>query len=198
MKTITTLLAMDTRKKIPCAVLKGSRVDIDTETKKKVFADYKGNHSFFCCADARWPLRRTHQVRQGTSHQNSDVDNPSLGLTFGRNIKLGEETTNAFGSEGTYYQKGTAYVARFERVEKDELVGVPPGTYTINKLAFGGVRNIASRHGFHAGVGAFDGLHSFPSSLEPLYGKSPVSLGVFIRVRPSKMKHDMGGMEPMK
>lgn len=132
------------------------------------------------------------------SRQMSNGEHRSLGLTFGRNIKSGEEPTNAFGLEGTYYQKDTAYFARFERVEKDELVGVPPGTYTINKLAFGGVRNIASRHGFHAGVGAFDGLHSFPSSLEPLYGKSPVSLGVFIRVRPSKMKHDMGGMEPMK
>lgn len=38
-------------KKISCAVMKGNKVDITTATRKKMFADYKGNRYFFCCAD---------------------------------------------------------------------------------------------------------------------------------------------------
>lgn len=128
----------------------------------------------------------------------SNGDNASMAVIFGRNIKPGEDATNALALEGSYYRGQDTYFARLERVEKDELVGVPPGTYTINKLVLGGVRNIASRGGFDVGVGGFVGLYSFPSSLEPFYGKSPVSFGVFVRVRPGKMKHDMPGMEPMK
>ena len=137
-----------------------------------------------------------HRLTASLMHSRpmSNGDNASMAVTFGRNIKPGEDPTNALGVEGTYFRGKDAYFARFERVEKDELVGVPPGTYTINKLTFGGVRNIAETSGYDVGVGAFLGLHSFPSSLEPYYGKSPVSVGVFVRIRPSKMKHDMAGM----
>ena len=141
-----------------------------------------------------------HRLTASLMHSRpmSNGDNASMAVIFGRNIKPGEDPTNAVALEGSYYRGKDAYFARFERVEKDELVGVPPGTYTINKLTLGGVRNFAERNGFEIGAGAFVGLHSFPSSLEPFYGKSPVSFGVFIRVRPSKMRQEMGSMEPMR
>lgn len=129
------------------------------------------------------------------SRQMSNGDNASMAVFFGRNIKAGEEPTNAIGVEGTYFRGKDAYFARLERVEKDELVGVPAGTYTINKLTFGGVRNIAERDGYEIGVGGFLGLHAFPSNLEPFYGKNPVSFGIFLRIRPSRMQHGMEGME---
>jgi hypothetical protein len=114
-------------------------------------------------------------------------DNLSLALLYGRNIKSGDgEASNAWALEGTYYRGPDSWFARLERVDKDELVDVPEGTYTINKLVFGGVRNIAQRDGFDVGVGAYVGLYGFPSSLNQFYGKNPVSFGVFLRVRPGK------------
>lgn len=37
--------------KIKCAVLPGSTVNIAQATKNHMYADYKGNRYFFCCAD---------------------------------------------------------------------------------------------------------------------------------------------------
>jgi YHS domain-containing protein len=36
-------------KKIKCAVMTGSEVDIAKATKAKMYADYKGRRYFFCC-----------------------------------------------------------------------------------------------------------------------------------------------------
>jgi hypothetical protein len=123
-------------------------------------------------------------------------DHLALAGTFGRNIKHGG-AGNAFVLEGTYFKGANSYFARFENVDKDELVGVPAGNYNVNKLLFGGVHNLTSRGGFDIGLGAYAGLYAFPSSLDPFYGKNAVTFGVFLRVRPSRMKHDMGmgGME---
>jgi hypothetical protein len=118
-------------------------------------------------------------------------DNLAVTGFFGRNIK-DTGSTNAFGLETTYFTGPTSIFARFERVDKDELVGVPAGTYTINKLTFGATRDFAHPGGFDVGVGGFVGLYSFPSSLEPFYGRNPVSVGVFLRIRPSQMKMHEG------
>lgn len=37
-------------KQVECPIMKGHKVDIAEATKKKQFADYKGNRYFFCCA----------------------------------------------------------------------------------------------------------------------------------------------------
>ncbi|MEP6756997.1 MAG: YHS domain-containing protein [Chthonomonadales bacterium] len=39
-----------TPKSIKCAVMAGKPVDVKEATSKKMFADYKGNRYFFCCA----------------------------------------------------------------------------------------------------------------------------------------------------
>jgi len=36
--------------KITCCVMPTSKIDIASATKKGMFADYKGNRYFFCCA----------------------------------------------------------------------------------------------------------------------------------------------------
>lgn len=148
------------------------------------------------------PGMRHHRITASALHslEMSNGENLSLGFTFGQNIKDGEKPTNAFGLEGSYYRGKDAYFARLERVEKDELLDVPMGTYTINKLTFGAVRDIAQTDGFDIGVGGFVGLYAFPSSLQSSYGQNPVSFGVFLRIRPARMKpsmkDDMGGMAP--
>lgn len=35
---------------VACAVMKDHKVNIAEATKKKMYADYKGNRYFFCCA----------------------------------------------------------------------------------------------------------------------------------------------------
>ncbi len=113
-------------------------------------------------------------------------DNLAFTGAFGRNIVAGANS-DAFLLEGTYMRGPQSFFARFERVDKNELVGVPAGNYKVNKLLFGGVRELKSCGGFDFGLGAYAGVYSFPSSLEPFYGKSPFTFGVFLRVRPGKM-----------
>ena len=113
--------------------------------------------------------------------------NLAVTAAFGRNYKEGE-STDAFLLEGTFSRGDTTYFARWENVAKDELGGVPPGTYKVNKFLVGGVKEIKKFQGLDFGVGAYAGFYSFPSSLDAFYGSSPVTLGVFVRLRPSKMQ----------
>jgi hypothetical protein len=118
-------------------------------------------------------------------------DNLSVTLAFGRNY-IANVHRNGFLSEATYLHKDTSYFVRWEHVEKDELIGVPSGNYMINKFLFGAVQNFAKREGLELGVGAYAGLYVFPNSLNPYYGHNPVTLGVFLRLRPQRMNHEMG------
>lgn len=132
--------------------------------------------------------RLTASAMFGRALENGD--HVSVTAFFGQNIKdVGK--TSALGLEGTYFRGPTSFFGRLERVEKDELVGVPAGRHTIHKLVLGATHDFASSNGFDFGVGGFVGFHSVPSALQPFYGRSPVSLGVFVRIRPSKMKHEM-------
>jgi hypothetical protein len=110
---------------------------------------------------------------------------------FGRNIKH-ERSTDAFGLEATYFQDRNAWFGRFEQVEKDELVDVPEGVYTIRKMTFGLTRDFCRRGGFDFGLGAFVAFYGMPEALKPFYGDNPVSWGVFLRVRPGRMDAGKG------
>lgn len=120
------------------------------------------------------------------SHDLPRGDNLSVTAYFGQNIATGTTASNAWLAEATYYHSREAFFARFERVDKAELVEVPPGNYTINKLLVGDVHNFYSKNQFDYGLGAYVGLYSFPSSLNAFYGKSPITFGLFLRIRPSK------------
>jgi hypothetical protein len=113
-------------------------------------------------------------------------DNLALAFMFGRNSKNGEHQ-DAWNLEAGYSTPAWSLYGRWENVDKDELVGVPAGTYRINKVVFGGTRNLMVRDGFEYGLGGYVGLYAFPSSLEPFYGRNPVSFGIYLRLRPAKM-----------
>ena len=117
----------------------------------------------------------------------SNGDNFSATGYFGRNIDQGSPDSDAWLAEATYYHRKDAFFARFERVGKDDLVNVPAGKYTINKLLFGDVHNCFTKNHLDFGLGAYVGLYSFPKALNADYGNSPVTFGVFIRIRPSKL-----------
>lgn len=114
-------------------------------------------------------------------------DHLALTATYGRNIKGHGHTGDAFAFEGTLFRGPNSLFARLERVDKDELVGVPDGSYRVHKLLFGGVRNLRQTGGFDVGLGAYAGVYQFPSELESAYGANPVTLGVFLRIRPARM-----------
>jgi hypothetical protein len=120
-------------------------------------------------------------------------DNFAFTAAFGRNIVEGKNS-DSFLTEATYLKGPNSIFARWEHVMKDELVGVPPGNYMINKFLVGGVRNLMVVDSFECGLGAYAGFYIFPGVLEPFYGRSPVTLGAFLRIRPGRMNHDMGAM----
>lgn len=126
-------------------------------------------------------------VSAAYSHKFSNGDSFCATGYYGRLIIPGRADSNGWLLEGTLYHGAESAFARFERVDKDELFGVPPGSYTVNKLLVGDVHNVVSSQGFDIGVGAYLGFYSFPGSLKPYYGTNPVTLGAFLRIRPSRM-----------
>jgi len=117
-------------------------------------------------------------------------DNLSATAAFGRNMLHGENS-DAFLTEATYLNRGTSWFARWEHVMKDELGGVPDGNYMVNKFLVGATRDVAKWEGLDVGVGAYAGFYSFPSSLKADYGSNPLTLGLFLRIRPGRMEHHM-------
>ncbi len=135
-------------------------------------------------------LKEPETLEEGSQHRTvlsafHQLGDWSLGAIWGRNY-TGHGDTNAFALEGTYAKPWGSLFARWENTEKSELVDVPHGTYTVNKFTFGGIRNLGSRDGFEYGLGAYLGFYSFPSSLDSFYGKNPVTVGVFLRIRPGR------------
>jgi hypothetical protein len=151
---------------------------------------FSASYGFINSPEALSPGVDEHRVTVSAaySHNLPNGDNLSATAYFGQNIVEGNSTpSSALLAEATWYHAKDAFFMRFERVAKDELVNVPAGNYTVNKLLFGDVHNIMSRDGLEYGLGAYAGVYSFPSSLEAYYGKNPLTLGVFFRIRPGKM-----------
>ena len=138
---------------------------------------------------------------------NEDETRSTVALSYGR--KLGERdwlaataywgrdahgghVSDAYLLEGTLYKGDWSTYLRYENVAKDELAGVPEGIYKVNKLTLGTTKDIAHRGGFDLGVGGYVGLYTFPTALDPFYGSNPVSLGIYLRIRPGRMAHGMG------
>src|ERR1051326_8957241 len=107
--------------------------------------------------------------------------------TFPLNSYLLESTLN-------FRERNYAYT-RIELVDKDELFPDAPGhpSYRIGAYTFGGVRDLIHSHDWQVGLGADVTFYSKPAVLDAAYGDNPVSLHVFLRVRPGNMGH-MGHM----
>jgi hypothetical protein len=66
----------------------------------------------------------------------------------------------------------------------------------VSALTVGGVHDVIDWHGFEGGVGAAVTLYAVPDSLSAAYGNHPVSLQVYVRIRPPAGK--MGRMWNMR
>jgi len=61
--------------------------------------------------------------------------------------------------------------------------------FRVGAVTVGGVRDIWVQPKFRVGVGADVTFYHVPDALKPIYGSSPTSVHMFVRIRPEKMKH---------
>jgi hypothetical protein len=139
-------------------------------------------------ASASWMRRRSNGWTAAT-------------LAFGRNNDPGRdfnallaEATHAFGRETVYGRFEAREVEtdllRFGThgfVGSDQKSHVPEGVGgvdTILATTIGGTHRIAQPAGWDLAAGADLTFYGFPAVLEPLYGRTPVSFHVFLRLRP--------------
>ena len=138
------------------------------------------------------PGQDQHRINASAHYGKGDLAVTAL---FGRNIKQDGSATDAYLLEGSLYRGDSSYYARFENVAKDELVDVRASAYRVSKLTFGATRDFTHRGGFDFGLGAYAGLYGVPSGVRDAYGDFPVTAGVYFRIRPGRMKHDMADMK---
>lgn len=112
---------------------------------------------------------------------------------WGRKRKLvNDSVQNSYLLESTVNFRRRNYgYTRLELVDKDELF---PGalthpSYRIGEYTFGGVRDLVHNQHWQLGLGADVTFYSKPAVLDPIYGNSPVSFHVFLRVRPGLSEH---------
>jgi hypothetical protein len=118
--------------------------------------------------------------------------NWATSLIWGRKHKETEDTNqNSYLLESTlnFWRRNYAYT-RMELVDKDELFPnlQPEPSYRIGAYTFGGVRDLVHNHCWQVGLGADVTFYTKPAVLDSFYGSSPVSLHVFLRVRPGLME----------
>jgi mono/diheme cytochrome c family protein len=126
------------------------------------------------------PLPRGNWATTFTWGHNKQVDNSSDGLLVESNYNWADRNY-LFG--------------RIERVEKDELFHSPDPRaeqqFTINAFSLGYARDIGLSKSFETALGVMATVYGKPDSLDPVYGSSPMSYQVFLRIRLRRMQ--MGG-----
>ncbi|MGH9498547.1 MAG: hypothetical protein ACRD3L_05345 [Terriglobales bacterium] len=145
--------------------------------------------------DAENERRQTASVEysRGLSGGWLGQGNWATSLVWGRKHKETEGTNqNGCLLESTlnFRQRNYAYT-RMELVDKDELFPEARAhlSYRIGAYTLGGVRDVVQNHRWQLGLGADVTFYSKPGALDAVYGDSPVSLHVFLRVRPGLMEH---------
>ena len=112
---------------------------------------------------------------------------------WGRKRKLANDSVqNSYLLESTVNFRRRNYgYTRLELVDKDELFpdAMTHPSYRIGEYTFGGVRDLVHNQHWQLGLGADVTFYSKPAVLDPIYGDSPVSFHVFLRVRPGLSGH---------
>jgi hypothetical protein len=127
-------------------------------------------------------------------------------LIWGRNHTSapGEiHNLNGYTAESTlnFLDKNYFYT-RLELVDKNELLrdtdrarlGITDhhASFRIGGYTFGGLRELWTSEKFSLGIGGDVTFYSTPAVLDPIYGSSPKSFKLFLRLRPAKMKMEQG------
>lgn len=109
-------------------------------------------------------------------------------VAWGRNINRPGQTLDAFLLESAVaFRETHALFTRVERAEKNELFedGDPfeGSTFAVGKGSLGYVYDFYRGTHVKIGVGALGSLTLLPSALKPVYGGTPLSAMLFLRLR---------------
>jgi hypothetical protein len=116
-------------------------------------------------------------------------------FVWGQNDDGDEGRTNAFLFETNYQFQKNSVFSRLERVQKSahELVlpaPHPEGAFWVGSYSLGYVRDLTKDKGIDVGLGAQATVYTNPDALDSFYGGNTHSgFQVFLRFRPSRMKH---------
>lgn len=109
-------------------------------------------------------------------------------IAFGRNSGHdGDGFSDALLAEASYVRGRDSLFTRLERVEKDGLPVTTPGLQAIGKLTIGGFHVVRVSPDAEHSIGASLDLHNIPQGVQGSYGRSPVGINVFYRVRLPRM-----------
>jgi hypothetical protein len=130
-------------------------------------------------------LRQTASVEYNRPFS---AGNWATSLIWGRKHKSADDSVqNSYLLESTvnFRHRNYAYT-RLELVDKGELLwpDPTPPTFRIGAYTLGGVRDLVQNEHWQLGLGADVTFYSKPAALDPVYGDSPVSFHVFLRLRP--------------
>jgi hypothetical protein len=141
-----------------------------------------------------------------------DDGNLATTLIWGRNHEShGNSNSYLLESTANFFDKNYLYT-RLELVDKRGLlqenifgrpglneiaplhVGLEPGDsfdrpFHVGAVTFGGVRDIVASPNLRLGIGADVTFYHVPEGVKPVYGSSPTSFHIFMRIRPGKVKH---------
>jgi len=157
------------------------------------------SHAFLKYPERAEPdLRSIRRTTASAMYNKNFSDGRNWANTFvwGQNFKEGEYT-NSFLFESDYGFGKNSIFGRAERVQKDGHELVIPHSDPIHNDAFwvgayslGYVRDIIKDKGIDVGLGGMVTVNSNPAALTPYYGGTTHGgWQLFVRFRPSKMKH---------
>lgn len=111
-------------------------------------------------------------------------------IAWGRNA--GHDRTNAFLLESSFMTGAHTVFARAEYVEKSgEGLNLAPAEqiHRVKQLTIGASRELVRDHRCQVALGASASYTFASDTLDALYGRNPVGLWIFMRVRPAAMNH---------
>lgn len=152
------------------------------------------------------PGDQTRQTASAEYHAATPGGFVAAALILGRNrLSEGVEWGNTLEATWKFAEKNFAY-GRVENVDRDlyELIhktarpeSLPPQRTAVQALTLGYVRDVALLSEAESGLGAGVTLYRFDSRLDSIYGRGPVSVQGFLRLRFGHHGGADHGMEPM-
>ena len=95
--------------------------------------------------------------------------------------KLGLLEENIFGRAGL--------IEHHEPSNGLETIEHAEQSFRVGAFTFGGVRDIVATSKLRIGIGGDVTFYHVPDGLKPVYGSTPTSFHLFLRIRPGKIKH---------
>lgn len=112
-------------------------------------------------------------------------------LAWGRN-DTSHEATDAVLFESTYLTGSMSFFGRAEYVEKtgEELALLPASRkILVKQFSLGLTHELVKDRPYQLALGGSVSYSFKPGDLDPVYGRNPIGVWLFVRLRPAAMKH---------